>query len=599
MSESQTDSNMVYPETPVNLPQNNQDPEYGSDIIADVLADLGFEHVFLVPGSSFRGLHDSLVNYTRNQKPEIILCTTETIAVAMAHGYAKSSNKPALCIIHDLVGLMLGSMAVYNAYCDRSPVMILGGAGPLDPAQRRYIDWVHSANTQSDLVKPFTKWTSEPPTLQSTVDAILKGHKIVSSKPSGPVYISVDQGVQEGGIPDDLVIPAIDLPQYQPAAPMSANPNSLDQAAEMLLAADMPLVVAGRFGISSDITPVIRKLVELLGAAYADDRSIVCMPTDHPQNLSGDADIRRNADVVLTIDCIDPTNAVLGYNEAERGRDGQKIIDLSLDNIIPNKWSNFGNLESAVELEIKCDPLFGTEQLIAVIENKLSGGGSHKAGIEARKAVLSDQHAALRKAQTEDWLAEKDASPIIIPRVIYELHEAVRDKPWFLPVRNHRSFSEGIWQFDGAGQYLGSDGGGGVGYGPGAAVGASLARHKKGQINIAIMGDGDFVMSASAIWTAAHYHVPLLVVINNNNSWGNDEHHQIRVAKARNRPPENAWIGQRMVDPDIDFATVSRGFGAWAAGPVADPNALAGVFIEAVSQVEYGNVAVVDVRTAL
>jgi acetolactate synthase I/II/III large subunit len=586
---------MLYPETPLNLPDSKQAPEYGSDIIADVLSSLGFEHVFIVPGSSFRGLQDSLVNYTRNKKPEIILCTTETIAVAMAHGYAKSTGKPALCIIHDLVGLMLGSMAVYNAYCDRSPVMILGGSGPLDPAQRRYIDWVHSANTQSDLVKPFTKWTSEPPTLQATVNALLKGHKITASKPGGPIYISIDQGVQEDGIPDDLVIPSPELPHFQPAAPMAPNPDQLDRAADMLLAAEMPLIIAGRFGIDAKVTPIVQKLVEITGAAYVDDRSIVCMPTDHPQNLSGDTDIRRTADVVLAIDCIDPTNAVAAYNEAELGRDGQKLIVMSMENIIPKKWSNFGTLESAVEIELSCDPLLGTEILTAVIEQKLSDTST----IESRKAALAEQHDALRKSQAEDWLADKDASPIKISHVIHELHEVVKDKPWFLPVRNHRSFTEGLWQFDGAGHYLGSDGGGGVGYGPGAAIGASLARNKKGQINIAIMGDGDFVMSASAIWTAVHYQVPLLIVINNNNSWGNDEHHQIRVARARNRPPENAWIGQRMIDPDIEFATVSKGFGAWAEGPVTDPNALTDVFAEAVKQVEQGNVAVVDVRTAL
>ncbi|MBT3989845.1 MAG: hypothetical protein HOG95_06815 [Rhodospirillaceae bacterium] len=588
---------MVFPETPQNLPDNNLTPAYGSDVIADVLASLGFEHVFLVPGSSFRGLHDSLVNHTRNRKPEIILCTTETIAVAMAHGYAKSTGKPALCIIHDLVGLMLGSMAVYNAYCDRSPVMILGGCGPLDPAQRRYIDWVHSANTQSDLVKPFTKWTSEPATLQATVDALLQGHKIVASKPSGPIYISIDQGVQEGGISDDLIIPSVDLPHYQPAPVMAPNPQSLADTADLLLGAKMPLIVAGRFGIEAKVTPVVQKLVEITGAAFVDDRSIVCMPTDHPQNLSGDADIRKNADVILAVDCIDPTNAAAAYNEAERGRDGQKLISMSMENIIPNKWSNFGALESATEIEIICDPLLGMEQLTAVIEQRLNAFPN--GAIDARKSELAEQHTALRKSQNENWLDDQDASPIKIPRVIHELHEAVKDKPWFLPVRNHRSFSEGIWQFDGAGHYLGSDGGGGVGYGPGAAVGASLARNKKGQINIAIMGDGDFVMSASAIWTAAHYQVPLLIVINNNNSWGNDEHHQIRVARARNRPPENAWIGQRMIDPDIDFATVAKGFGAWSEGPVTDPGALAGVFAEAVKQVEQGKVAVIDVRTAL
>ena len=115
---------------------------------------------------------------------------------------------------------------------------------------------------------------------------------------------------------------------------------------------------------------------------------------------------------------------------------------------------------------------------------------------------------------------------------------------------------------------------------------------------VAIYGDGEFMMLPSAIWTSAHYRVPLLLAINNNSTWANDERHQMHIANLRGRPQENAWIGQRMINPDPDYATVARGFGAWAEGPVTDPGALAGVFARAVKDVEAGNVAVVDVRTS-
>ena len=156
---------LKYPETPVNLQANQPKAEYGSDILAETLQQMGFKHVFLLPGSSFRGLHDSLVNHTRNQDPEMIMCTHEAIVLAMAHGYAKASGATALAIVHDLVGLMTGSVGVYDAWCDRAPVLILGGSGPFDPENRRYIDWVHTASMQSNLVKPFAKWTDEPLTL--------------------------------------------------------------------------------------------------------------------------------------------------------------------------------------------------------------------------------------------------------------------------------------------------------------------------------------------------------------------------------------------------------------------------------------------------
>jgi len=138
-----------------------------------------------------------------------------------------------------------------------------------------------------------------------------------------------------------------------------------------------------------------------------------------------------------------------------------------------------------------------------------------------------------------------------------------------------------------------------VGYGPGAAAGAAIACRDQGRFCVSLMGDGDFVMSAGAIWSAVHNRAPMLIVINNNTTWGNDEKHQIEVAHERRRPVENAWIGQRMVDPDIDHATVARGYGAWAKGPIFDPAELAGVFKEAVAEVERGRVAVVEVRTQL
>ncbi len=596
MSERYDPKHMRYPETPADLPGADAAPRYGSDVIADALASLGLRHVFLVPGSSFRGLHDSLVNHTRNRAPQIVLCTTETIAVSMAHGYAKATGEPSLCIVHDLVGLMLGSMAVYNAYCDRTPVMILGGCGPADPARRRYIDWVHSARSQSDLVRPFSKWTSEPPTLQATLDALFKARKVAASQPRGPVYVSIDQGVQEAAIPGDLVIPSPDLPHNRVAAPAAPNPRALAAAADLLLGAELPLIVAGRFGIRAEVTAHVQRLVELTGAAYVDDRAIVCMPSDHPQNLSGDPEIRTRADVVLALDCIDATNAVGGYGGAERGREGQRLINVSMENVVPDSWSNFGAWEAAVDLQLDCDPLLASELLGEAIGQRLAGDERAAQRVAARKRHLAGRHAKLRRTQRERWFADRDRVPIRIERLVHELHEVVRGRPWFLPVRNHRSFPEGIWQFEGAGQYLGADGGGGVGYGPGGAVGAALARKGEGLVTVALMGDGDFVMSAGAVWTAAHYRVALLIVIVNNTSWGNDEQHQVNVARSRNRPIGNAWIGQRMVDPEIDFATLARGFGAWSAGPVTEPGDLAGVFAQAVAQVEAGRVAVVDVR---
>ncbi|NQV56030.1 MAG: thiamine pyrophosphate-binding protein [Rhodospirillales bacterium] len=599
MNDSINYGSMKYPETPVNLPANQSKAEYGSDVMADMLSAMGFKHIFLLPGSSFRGLHDSLVNHTRNQNPEMIMCTHEAVVMSMAHGYAKASGKTSLAIIHDLVGLMTGSVGVFDAWCDRVPILVLGGSGPFDPAKRRYIDYVHTASMQSDLVKNFVKWTDEPLTLQSTLDSFLKAAKVSATAPKGPTYICTDLGVQEGGIDDDLVIPDQTLARYQPAAPMAPNPGALENAADMILAAEMPLIVGGRLGREMRSRDPLAELADLTGAALMDDRHVVVFPTSHPQNLTGDRGMRAEADVILAVDCADVTEAYDGYFQGVRGKDGQRVIEMTMEHVQENSWSHYGGPVSAVDLQLDCDPHLGLAQLIGVLKEKLAGDDNLAKRISDRKAALAERHKTLRHAQQDRWRENWDSSPIATGRMVYELYHAVKDKPWTMTLRNNRSFPEGAWEFAGAGDYLGGDGGGGVGYGPGGMVGASLALREQGRFPVGITGDGDFLMGSHATWTACHYQIPTLMVINNNNSWGNDEHHQIRVADARGRPPENAWIGQRMAEPDIDFATLARSYGAWAEGPVDDPNALADVFRRAVAEVDSGNVAVVDVRTML
>jgi acetolactate synthase-1/2/3 large subunit len=590
-------------ETPVNLPANRSEAAYVSDAMVDVFNKLGFDYVFLLPGSTFRGLHDSLVNHGRNHKPKIILATHEGAAIAMAHGYAKAKGRSALAIVHDLVGLMHGSMMVYNAWCDRVPLVVLGGSGPIDPAERRFIDWVHSASTQSDIVKRWVKWTDEPPTGTATLEGIARGNRIAETCPQGPVYVSVDCAVQETAIDGSLTRPDLDHPRYRPAAPVAPNPDALARAADALVGAKQPLVLGGRFGVRRDIGAPLAGLVETLGAAYQDDRNIVCMPTAHPQNLNGDAKIIGESDVVISFDVQD-LNALLGIYSSKRSRisgDGgaaarPTVIDVSMTEYATNAWANYGGPMPPIDIQLNCEPSLGLAMLLEAVKARMGRDGAARGRAASRIEALAARHKALRAAQRSRWDKQWDRAPVIVPRLTDAVYQAVKGKDYVLLGRSI-VFAEGLWQFDGAGRFLGASGGGGVGYGPGASVGAALALRDEGKFAVSILGDGDFVMYPGALWTAVHYRVPLLVVVNNNCTWGNDEQHQIEVAHHRGRPAENAWIGQRMPDPAIDFATVARGFGAWAEGPVTSPGELDAVLRRAVGEVEQGRVAVVDVRT--
>lgn len=606
MDEQRSPVRAAQVEVPVNLSANRPQPAYVSDHIVELLDGLGIDRIFLLPGSSFRGLHDSLVNFGRNQRPETILCVSEGIVLSAAHGYAKATGRPAACIVHDLVGLMNGSMGVYNASCDRAPILILGGSGPNDPAARRAVDWAHSAETQSDLVRRFVKWTSEPPTGLAILNSLAQGYKIAATAPQGPVYVSVDCLVQEQLTDETLERPDPTAPRYAPGAPMAPNAAALDQAADWLVSAEMPIIFGGRIGATPAVTDPLIELVELTGAAYHDDRNFIGFPTAHRQNLSWEKTITGDADVALMLDCIDITNTLGRYSRTRRSsmagapsRDDARVIDFSLNELDVDSWSGFGGALPPVDLRLTADPRAGLGDLIAAVRRRLDKDSSAGERIAGRIDALSKRHDALAVAQKKAAETHWHDTPISVHRMIGELYEAVKDKPWLLTVRNDRSWPEGLWQFTGAGQYLGPDGGGGVGFGPGAAVGAALAGSAAGRFCIGILGDGDLLMAPGALWTAVHYRIPMLLVVNNNATWANDEKHQIEVAGNRSRPPENAWIGIRMENPNVDFATVARGFGAWAEGPVTDPDALAGVFRQAVVEVDKGGVALVDVRTAV
>jgi acetolactate synthase I/II/III large subunit len=586
---------------PVKLKARRNTPEYGSDAMAEVLRGLGFKYAFLNPGSSYRGLHDSLINYNGNESPLAVLCSHEDIAVHMGHGYANAMGRSSLVILHDLVGLMHGVMGVYDAWCARAPVVVLGGSGPSDPKLRRAIDYLHSANVQGELVRPFVKWDDEATTVEGVLDGIIRANKIAQTGPQGPVYVSVDAGLQEEKLERALAIPDVSAGYYQPAPPSGANPEALEEAVEILLDAKNPMVTANRIGFNAEATKPLVALVEALGCMYQDDRGFVCFPSRHPHNLTGDNKAMGEADVILGVDMFDLSNTVDAYSSRVRGVTGggagsRKLIDLSQNDLAIRSWGRLGGMVAPTTLQLLADPVIGLEQLVAAIKARIAKNPALKKKFEARAKTVAKRHADLfarqQKAIKERW-NEKPLSP---HRLIGELWAAVKNKPWFLTLRNHRNWPVGIWEFNGGGEFVGHSGGGGVGHGTGAMVGAAFAARDRGQFAVAIVGDGDFQMSAGALWTAVHNKVPLLVLINNNLSWYNDEEHQGEVAKMRGRPPENAWIGTTTNNPEVNFSDIARGYGCWSEGPIEDPDDLAPALKRAIKQVEAGKVAVLDVR---
>src|SRR5271156_1420333 len=171
---------------------------WGSDVMALMLREIGLPFVALNPGASYRGLHDSLVNLLGNTEPQMLLCLHEEHAVAIAHGYAKVAGKPMGAIVHSNVGLMHATMAFFNAWCDRSPVVVLGATGPVDAMKRRpWIDWIHTSADQGALVRSYTKWADRPASPAAALESIVRANQIASTRPHGPTYICLDVWLQE------------------------------------------------------------------------------------------------------------------------------------------------------------------------------------------------------------------------------------------------------------------------------------------------------------------------------------------------------------------------------------------------------------------
>jgi thiamine pyrophosphate-dependent acetolactate synthase large subunit-like protein len=573
---------------------------WGSDAVADTLRLLDLRYVALTPGSSFRGLHDSLVNHLGNVDPQLLVCLHEEHAVAIAHGYAKVTERPMAAAVHSNVGLMHASMAIFNAWCDRAPMVLIGATGPLDAAERRpWIDWIHTAADQGALIRPFVKWDDQPGSAQAAVDALVRAAAITASYPSGPVYVCLDAAVQEAALDSPVRFP--DRARFGPVPALLPAASVAARVAELLLGAQRPVILAGRVG-RGDLDWQLRvELAERSGAKVLTDLKVAAaFPTDHPLHAAPPAifltdDAKRvlgSADVVLSLDWLD----LGGTLRQAFGPDvAATVISCTSDHALFNGWSKDHFEQPAVDLAIDTHP---DELVPAVLEqlNKLEPAGGRE------PVRITVDHEPAIAGTTPIAVVDKDdkagAAMPTMTTLARATQAALGDRAVCL-ARVPLGWRGEAWHFRGPLDYAGLEGGAGVGAGPGLAVGVALGLEGSARLAVAIMGDGDFLMGASALWTARRYRLPLLVIVANNRSFFNDEVHQQRVAGQRSRPAANRWIGQRIADPIPDVAALARSLGLVGYGTVTRADELPGVLERAVADATAGETVVVDVLVGI
>ena len=546
--------------------------KWGSDVVAEVTRRLDLKYIALVPGASYRGFHDSIVNYLGNRNPQMVICLHEEHAVSIADGYGKVTEEPMAVALHSNVGLMHATMPIFNAWCDRTPMIIFGATGPVDAHRRRpWIDWIHTSKDQASMIRNYTKWDDQPASPQAAVESVLRANQITRSAPYGPVYICLDAGLQESSLTEDVSIPdpARFAPAPSPAVPQAAIANAL-KAVER---AKFPVILMGRMSRKQDDWDRRVRFAEAIGAAVmtsSNDGS--SFPTTHPLHLAAPClrpskaatALLEKADLLISLDWLDLAGVLrLALGEAQTQQPVDKtVIHCSVDSYRTNGWSMDHQALPAVDIPIHAEPDTFVGQMLEQLESKKA------TKVRSRPEMKNIAH----------WNdALKKAAPKAGPMTLWDMAMTVREFAKKRPVTFARlplGWPGEADEFDGPLSFLGNDGGGAVGTGPGHTIGAALALKDSGRITVGVIGDGDYLMGVNALWTAAHFEIPVMFVIADNRSYFNDEMHQERVAQMRSRPAQNRWIGQRIDDPRVDLVAMARAQGFEGEAPVTTAEGL-------------------------
>ena len=577
----------------------------GSDFMTDVIKSLGIEYCAANPGSSFRGLQESFINYGRNTAPEWITCCHEESSAAMAHGYAKVEGKPMMIMAHGTVGLQHASMAIYNAYCDRVPMFIILG-NILDVTYRRgSAEWVHSVQDAAAMVRDYTKWDDTPVSLSHFAESAVRAYTIAMTPPQEPVVIVADGKLQEEPIEEKN----LRIPKLVVSSPPVGDSAAVAEAAKMLVAAGNPVIVAGRVARTPAAIAQLVELAELLQCRVQDQRVRMNFPSAHP--LYGNPGVLpvnpnlSDADAVLALEVQDLwgiSNKMTGLNRfgmesSPTTKPGAKIITVSAVDL--NHKSNYQDFYRYVEadLAITGDPEATLPELVEAVKKLLTP--DRRITIEARGKKIAEMNQRARANNRELAAIAWDASPISTARLSMELWAKIKSEDWSL-VSTDRMVSAWptrLWNFSKHYQFIGAQGGAGVGYGAPAAVGAALANKKHGRISVAIQCDGDLNYAPGVLWTAAHHQIPLLSVMHNNRAYHEERMYLALLAAKYNSDPSTSDIGTALNGPNIDYASIAKGYGMYAEGPITDPTALGPAISRAIERVKKGEPALLDVVT--
>jgi acetolactate synthase I/II/III large subunit len=568
----------------------------GSDLMTQVLKDLGVEYVAANPGSSFEGLQESLINYGNppNRTPEFITALHEESAVTMAHGYGKAEGKPMCALLHGTIGVQHAAMSIYQAYYDRTPILMLAGR------DEGFIA-AHTAHDMAGMVRSYTKWDAQPKTLEESLTAIQRAYNEAITPPCGPTLVILDTELQKEEAK------TMKTPAYQPPRITGIESGQAKDIAKALLDAQNPRIQVGRLRTPQGVKNSV-ELAELVGASTstAATNGPMSFPQRHP--LCGPG-ANTTYDYTLGLETGGAQAQITGPNLATLlSRD---VTNIGFGGIAPGaggrggggggRGGRGGNAATGPTLALTADAESSLPLIIDEVKRQITADKRRVIQDRIAKHTEANQKARI-EALTQAVNARRagwDASPVSTARVYSELWPLIMNEDWCLssPSGFSGGHNSALWDHNKPYSYLGGQGAGGMGYGAPASVGAALAAKSRGRIVVNVQTDGDLNYAPGVLWTAVHHKLPMLTVMHNNRAWHQELMFVEYMCGVRGRGTDRGHIGTSLRDPFIDYAKMAAGYGMASEGPITDPKLLAAALKRGVDSVKRGNPYLIDVVT--
>jgi benzoylformate decarboxylase len=515
----------------------------------------GVDHVFGLPGTSGQ---EFIGTIAEQEKVRFVLALHETCVVSMADGYARVTGRPSLAQVSTLPGTANSVGALYDAYRDRSPVVLTA-----THVDTRILG--RDAHTEGkdlvELTRQFTKWSCEVHRADRIAETLNRAFKVAASPPAGPVYLS---------IPSDLLGEPVDAPPPDPerfrvVPRLAGDREALEAAARLLLEAERPLVVAGSGVARGGAVEELVRLAEAVAAPVVMEPrySFLSFPTTHPlsfqipeRQVSFELPVWGEPDLIFAVGC--RLIREYRYLSAPPVKAGMRCVHIEED-----PWE-IGKI-FPVDVGVVADAKSALGALLEILSRAPVDGARRVGRLERLRQAKEAAEAAKERNAREGW----DAVPIDPARLVRTMDRLLEEDALIVNESpTTKDVLTGHFRFTARRGYFSNSSAGHLGWGLGAAIGAALASN--GRRVVACLGDGSAMFGIQGLWTLARYRVPLTVVVFNNRAY--------QAVKNQFRGPEEriraaASLGAELVEPELDFARIAESFGVFGQR-VENPDAI-------------------------